>query len=266
MKKKLLTYLSNDLLLILLAGWFFFSSTYSAGCCSLSFFILQTLNYLAIIAVINYVLIPQLLITKKYLWFGVSVLALLLAGVLVLEGVIEPDASITEALSWFAIEHELPFLFNAVMGFGLLKIGQSWMVKNYLTEQKDFQTPIATQFDTNEEAEKPQVNSNNFIFIKSDKSFFKVNIEDILYLKAEDDFVRVITAEKKYLQAGSLKMWEEQLPGDRFQRVHKSYVTNLEKITKIAGNRILIHNEEIPIGRAYKAGFLTSIEKNTISK
>ena len=100
--------------------------------------------------------------------------------------------------------------------------------------------------------------SEEFIFIKSDKEFFKVEMASILYLKADDNYVRFVTAEKLHLQSGALQDWAEQLaPG--FVRIHKSYLVNLSKVEKVSGNRVFVKGEELPIGRAYREELIKRI-------
>lgn len=98
----------------------------------------------------------------------------------------------------------------------------------------------------------------DYVFIKSDKEFYKVEMSDILYLKSDDNYVKIITPEKQHMQSGSLQSWTEQLP-DNFVRVHKSYMVNLSKVAKVAGNRVYIADHEIPIGRAYREALIKRI-------
>jgi two-component system LytT family response regulator len=58
-----------------------------------------------------------------------------------------------------------------------------------------------------------------------------------------------------------LKQLEEELPYDNFIRVHRSYIINMEKITSINKNRIIISNKEIPIGDTYRKQFMAIIDK-----
>lgn len=106
--------------------------------------------------------------------------------------------------------------------------------------------------------QKTEKSSPEFIFIKSDKEFFKVELKEVLYLQADDNYVKFITKEKTYIQAGSLQSWEAQLD-DKFIRVHKSYVVNLSKVDRVSGNRIHISNQEIPIGRAFRESLIKKI-------
>ena len=267
MNFRLIQYLTKDIFLIVIAAWFFFYFTYTTSCCGFQFFALQTLNYIAIITIVNYILVPYLYDQKRYILFAIALILLLLVGVIILEGFLEPHATLEEAFSWFAIEHELPGLANAVLGFLALKVGKYYLLQNVHQGDDGKLSFGKKQHELlNLKAQEKTSISKDYIFIKSDKSFFKINIQDILFLKAEEDFVRIHTINKKYLQAGSLKSWQNQLPPSMFQRIHKSYIVNLEKIDKVAGNRIYINNEELPIGRSFKPNLLENIESRMIKK
>jgi two-component system LytT family response regulator len=61
----------------------------------------------------------------------------------------------------------------------------------------------------------------------------------------------------------SIKAIEEQLPVDRFMRVHRSYIVNLEKISVIERSRIIFDgNVYIPVSDQYKNKFQGYIDKN----
>ena len=65
----------------------------------------------------------------------------------------------------------------------------------------------------------------------------------------------------------SMKKLEERLPADRFMRVHRSYIVNLEKITAVANNHIIYGKETyIPIGNQYKDKFNEYLEKHYLGK
>ena len=104
---------------------------------------------------------------------------------------------------------------------------------------------------------KKENDNNQSVFVKSDKEFFQVHLNTIQYIKGDDDFTRVY-ADKLFLDTRTLKKWEDELP-DSFLRVHKSYIINKEKITRISGQRIFLDDNEIPIGRTYKEEVLKLI-------
>ncbi len=98
------------------------------------------------------------------------------------------------------------------------------------------------------------------LFLYADKTFYKINIDDILYLSAEVDYVKVVTEEKSILILDSLRNWEEKLQNFRFIQVHRSYIVNLEKITKVYENLVFISDNAIPIGKTYKELFMKEIK------
>jgi two-component system LytT family response regulator len=59
-----------------------------------------------------------------------------------------------------------------------------------------------------------------------------------------------------------LKVIEEQLPKDKFMRVHRSFIVNLDRVKVIDRNRIVFDNKvHIPIGDQYKESFQAFIDK-----
>ena len=89
------------------------------------------------------------------------------------------------------------------------------------------------------------------IFIKVDKKMVKINIDEILFVEGMKEYIKVVTIEKTYITHKSLTSLTEELPADRFMRIHKSYTIALNKVKSIEGNRIQILSHTIPIGRNY---------------
>ncbi len=89
------------------------------------------------------------------------------------------------------------------------------------------------------------------IFIKVDKKMVKINIDEILFIEGMKEYIKVVTAEKTYITHKSLTSLTDELPSERFMRIHKSYTIALNKVKSIEGNRIQILSYTIPIGRNY---------------
>ncbi len=94
-----------------------------------------------------------------------------------------------------------------------------------------------------------------FIFVKSGKKTFKVNLNDLMYVEALGDYVKIYTNERMIVSYQSLKNIESILPSSRFPRVHKSYLISLSKVELIEGNQVRIGDKFIPIGSNYKMEF-----------
>jgi DNA-binding LytR/AlgR family response regulator len=101
--------------------------------------------------------------------------------------------------------------------------------------------------------EKPR---DPFIFIKSDKVIYRVNLDEILFVEAVGDYVKIITTKKSLISYMYLKDVEKMLPPHLFPRVHRSFIASISKIEKVEGNMITIDDSIIPIGKNYKENFM----------
>jgi len=79
----------------------------------------------------------------------------------------------------------------------------------------------------------------------------KINIDEILFIEGMKEYIKVVTADKTYITHKSLTSLSEELPLDRFIRIHKSYTIAIDKVKFIEGNRIQILTYTIPIGRNF---------------
>jgi two-component system response regulator LytT len=108
------------------------------------------------------------------------------------------------------------------------------------------------------------LSNNEFLFLKSDYKIKRINFQNILYIEGLKEYVKVYTMlyEKPILSLSSLKMLETKLPAEKFMRVHRSFIVNLEKIETIDRSRIVFEKKYIPIGEQYKDKFQEFLDKN----
>ena len=92
------------------------------------------------------------------------------------------------------------------------------------------------------------------IFIKSDSKLVQINTHKIFWIEALGNYMRVITEDGKYTILSTMKDVANKLPSDEFVRVHRSFIVRLDKIESIEDNYIVINNNQINIGKAYKDG------------
>lgn len=100
----------------------------------------------------------------------------------------------------------------------------------------------------------------SFIFLKSEKKTYKVDLKEILFVESVGDYIKVHTKEKVFLSYYTLKKLENLLSSTHFPRVHKSFIVSISKINSFEGNQIKIQDQMIPIGRNYKQHFNELIE------
>src|SRR5690606_24236814 len=88
---------------------------------------------------------------------------------------------------------------------------------------------------------------NDYMIIKQGYDKFKVNFDEILYLEAMKDYTKICTAEKQnYLVVETLGGLLQQLPSDRFQRIHRSYIVNIGRITHFSTNKFWVGTHGLP--------------------
>ncbi|OJX87758.1 MAG: hypothetical protein BGP01_13825 [Paludibacter sp. 47-17] len=71
------------------------------------------------------------------------------------------------------------------------------------------------------------------IALRSGTKIHVVPIDEVLYLQADGDYVQVVTPQGRFLKEQTLKSFAGQLPPERFARVHRSILVNIEAISRI---------------------------------
>lgn len=95
---------------------------------------------------------------------------------------------------------------------------------------------------------------DDFIFVKSEYENLKIDIKSIKHIQGLKDYLKIHSeTSKPILTLMSFKEIQDKLPENTFIRVHRSYIVNVNKITSIQKNRIVINEERIPIGESYKS-------------
>lgn len=106
--------------------------------------------------------------------------------------------------------------------------------------------------------------SKEFLFIKSEYKIVRIEFNDIKYIQGMSEYVKIIlTHGKPTMSLLSLKSLEAQLPEEKFMRVHKSYIVNLQKISVIERMEIVYDDGTIiPISPQYKVRFQEYLDNN----
>ena len=94
------------------------------------------------------------------------------------------------------------------------------------------------------------------IFLYSDKKYIQVKLADILYIEAAGNYSKVVLKDNSILVREKISDMLGKLSSELFLQVHKSFVIAKTQIYSIDGNRILIADKIIPIGKFYKANIV----------
>jgi DNA-binding LytR/AlgR family response regulator len=102
------------------------------------------------------------------------------------------------------------------------------------------------------------------MLIRVNYELMPVSFGDIIFIKALADYIIVKTTTGKHITLSTMKEVEEILPQEMFARSHRSFIVNLERVSFVRGSNIeMIDNDyrfTIPIGRAYKKDFRSSLQ------
>ena len=74
---------------------------------------------------------------------------------------------------------------------------------------------------------------NNRVVVKNGSKIKIIPVQDIHYLEAADDYVKIVTHEGNFLKNKTMAFFEKSLDGNLFVRSHRSYIVNVQQITRI---------------------------------
>lgn len=90
------------------------------------------------------------------------------------------------------------------------------------------------------------------VFIKSNGQLVSIRLDSILYVEAYGDYVNIYTDKDRFIVHSTMKGIANKLPKDRFLRVHRSHIVQLDKISAIEETLIIMEKKFIPIGESYR--------------
>jgi DNA-binding LytR/AlgR family response regulator len=111
------------------------------------------------------------------------------------------------------------------------------------------------------EKNEPQNDSSKFvlndrIFVRRNDIMVKIIIADIQYLEADRNYCQIFTQNNTYLLVNTLKNMEDKLPTEVFQRIHRSYIVNLNYVDEVAQNHITVKNKILPLSKELRKDLL----------
>ncbi len=167
-----------------------------------------------------------------------------LNGMEILRSMIKPPKVIlTTAYSEYALES-----YNYGVVDYLLKPVK---IERFLKAINKISTSLTAQPRKNNESEELQ--------IKHDGMPVNISFKSILYIQSFGNFLKIFTDSRMYLISQTLINIITLLP-ENFQRTHKSYIANLDRVTKATKTNLLIENNKIPVSAMYKVIVFEKLE------
>lgn len=94
---------------------------------------------------------------------------------------------------------------------------------------------------------------NDRIFIKSEGKIIKILLSEIIYIEAQGDYLNVETSSEVYSTQMTLSSMEESIKNEKFLRIQRSFILNLDFVRSIHGNRVeLLNGKSISISISKK--------------
>ncbi|MDR2913305.1 MAG: LytTR family DNA-binding domain-containing protein [Tannerella sp.] len=103
-----------------------------------------------------------------------------------------------------------------------------------------------------------------FILVKSERRFFKIEFAQILFIEGLKDYVIIHMEKERIITKMNLKNIHEKLPGRIFIRVNKSFIVNTKYIDSFDNNDLYIKTHIVPIGNVYREAFFKELVSNRI--
>lgn len=101
------------------------------------------------------------------------------------------------------------------------------------------------------------------IVVKDGGNIKIIPTEEVIYIEAYDDYVKIHTSEKYHLKKKTMSYYENTLDSKDFHRIHRSYIININKLTKIESfeknsyRATMVNGAVIPISRTAYSGLKT---------
>ena len=132
----------------------------------------------------------------------------------------------------------------------------------------DFQRAAGYLLQQSQQKENSQVvKENDFLFLKVDYRYVRVQLKDIIYIEGMNEYLKVhIASGDPLLVHTSFKQMNGHLP-DHFLQVHRSYVINVNYISEVERSVVLLENgKHISISDGNKDNFMSYLKNRSVTK
>lgn len=139
--------------------------------------------------------------------------------------------------------------------------GYELNVVDYLLKPFSYERFVKSIEKFNQATSPVAAAEEKFLLIKDHKGMLKVSLKEVLYIEGCKDYVKIVTPGKVHLMHQTMKDMQENL-GEKFIRVHRSYIVAAHSIKIIKAEAVVLSNDtHIPIGSLYKQALLDYFKK-----
>jgi two-component system, LytTR family, response regulator len=108
----------------------------------------------------------------------------------------------------------------------------------------------------------------DYFFIRSDRKYIRINVDDVIYIEGLKDYVSLKTISEQYPIAMNIKTIYAQLNHEVFLRISRSSIVNVNKIAEIERNNLYLSGADkvLSIGENYRPQLLDFLQSKLIKK
>ena len=133
-----------------------------------------------------------------------------------------PAVLFTTAFDQYAVQaFDVKGIDYLVKPFSEARFAQA--ITRFLSQQKINIVPEAVDYPVSEER-------NKRIVVRVKNEIKIIQTQEVRYFEAEDDYISIHTQEGKFLKKMTMKQLEESLDPEKFARVHRSFLVNLQEV------------------------------------
>lgn len=114
------------------------------------------------------------------------------------------------------------------------------------------------------ESTSPIIEEPLFFYIKSDRHFIKILVNEVLYIESLRNHVKIVTTTGNFTTLQGISQMEEKLPPQHFLRIHRSYIISLSQVTRFSQTNLNIGDKTLPIGNSYRQEVLDKLGTHLI--
>jgi two-component system LytT family response regulator len=134
-----------------------------------------------------------------------------------------PAVLFTTAFDQYAVQaFDAKGLDYLVKPFSEARFAQA--IARFLSQHKAKELPDAVDYPVSEERSKR-------IVVRVKNEIKIIQTQEVAFFEAEDDYISIHTQEGKFLKKMTMKQLEESLDPDKFARVHRSFLVNLQQVS-----------------------------------
>ena len=138
---------------------------------------------------------------------------------------------------------------------------------NYLSKpynEAELVRAIELAFNNAQEAARrpgSRSHADEDVFLRTDnQQFVRIDYKEVLYLQAARSYCKIVTDKTSYTLCSSMNQIHEKFDNSDFIRVHRSYVVNTKRITRLDGNVIYFDDKKVDMGKEFRENLMGALK------